>query len=1059
MVKKILSFTLALMVSVSMFAGVVFADAWVWDNWDNYDGTVKSNGLMIPRPLFYKDFINGSGDPGTSVYGNGFFPAKTGREYGSTAGNKFALDFARTPTFETTTPGVYQLDVKAYYNGPAIGFTLDVDFDEDKYEICAPDGTSVTTSELLENEWGSYKTPTMAKDWTARASELGLSAYTLGRSIRLAGEGWANVKRFDGHNDIIDLEYTIDSLFASNDVSRIDDAGHVGNFTIDYQTRIDVNSRLNSADVRDRLWFDELMCPTDAQGKRIGLSLGTVYFKLKSGVEESELDPTDFTRDGQTASYLHKTFNPIPVASSVSFSGADVVQRYNDSNALAYAANLEVTVLGEKHTEPHSGSELVTKEQLNIHNTSRMVDDNVKQPDPYGETGVGTVTLTKYYKQLNSEAPPLDPSDSSWIVAVDGKLPNTGGVGTYFLMVDVGDDGDLYSDAQDIILDQTFKILPSQKAGLGQLVFGGSTNRTYDNTAKQPSVEETELGMGTPKIVGYKLTTSGSWTDVTSLDPTKPIPNFTDAGVYNLRVSIPEGSKWHGTAWDNTAQAVGVDNPIVLNEKFTITPKAITASFTGLAKTFDNTTAIGSEVLGTPITLKSVNGCVNNEELTATIKGGTWASKYVGTGIAITCNPSTQIQLDDKAGNGSTINDGKASNYTLSAVTATGSITAKEFGAGDVTVTQPDGTAGRPLPTPTVTGDMGLKKKTQYKKAGDPDEEEYWSETPPTDPGDYIVKVTIDADQDGDGTDDVTGELSTIDEFTINPPNLEIPKAPAAPELQGKSTTSITLDPSIYPAVSGYKIQYSKDGGAWQDSNTFTGLKVFTIYSFKARYKEISGEGASPASAATKIRTARQGWNPFSDVYGGKSTWDEGAPWYYNAVQFMYDNKLTSGTNGGKTYSPNASLSRRAYVTFLWRLDGSPKTKYTTPFKDVSNSAKDDMSVAIRWAYNKKITSGMTKTTFAPMANVSRQAMSAFTYRYQTMTKKVPKDIPAKVTEYTKVTDKNKINPALALSVQKCFYQGQLRLSGTKVNPTAGATRADVAYANYYFLTGIGWTK
>ena len=276
--------------------------------------------------------------------------------------------------------------------------------------------------------------------------------------------------------------------------------------------------------------------------------------------------------------------------------------------------------------------------------------------------------------------------------------------------------------------------------------------------------------------------------------------------------------------------------------------------------------------------------------------------------------------------------------------------------------------------------------------------------------------------------------------------------APPAPQPESKTTTSITLVP--IPGA-----MYSIDGGkTWQVSNTFKGLKAGTIYTFVAYYPAKPGYEASAISKSTKIKTSRSGWNPFKDIYGGQNTWDENAPWYYTAVQFMYDNKLTNGTSA-TAYSPNSGLSRRAYVTFLWRLDGAKKNTYKTPFKDVSNTAKDDMSVAIRWAYNKKITSGMTKTTFAPMANVSRQAMSAFTYRYQTMNKKVPKDLSDKVNEYKKVTDKNKINPSLATAVQKCFYQGQLRLNGTKVNPTAKATRADVAYAIYYFLTGIGWAE
>ncbi|MBB2183475.1 hypothetical protein H0486_11350 [Lachnospiraceae bacterium MD1] len=74
-------------------------------------------------------------------------------------------------------------------------------------------------------------------------------------------------------------------------------------------------------------------------------------------------------------------------------------------------------------------------------------------------------------------------------------------------------------------------------------------------------------------------------------------------------------------------------------------------------------------------------------------------------------------------------------------------------------------------------------------------------------------------------------------------------QAPAAPTLQSKTNTSVTLTPKAGQ-------EFSKDNGTtWQTSNIFTGLTPSTEYSFITRIREDVNHEASPVSAALTVKT------------------------------------------------------------------------------------------------------------------------------------------------------------------------------------------------------------
>ena len=87
---------------------------------------------------------------------------------------------------------------------------------------------------------------------------------------------------------------------------------------------------------------------------------------------------------------------------------------------------------------------------------------------------------------------------------------------------------------------------------------------------------------------------------------------------------------------------------------------------------------------------------------------------------------------------------------------------------------------------------------------------------------------------------------------------------------------------------------------------------------------------------------------------------------------------MTNGTSP-TTFEPNRTCSRAQIVTFIWRAEGSPApTGSTNPFADVKKSYYYN---AVLWAVENGITTGTSKTTFAPDKGCTRAEVVTFLYR------------------------------------------------------------------------------
>ena len=113
--------------------------------------------------------------------------------------------------------------------------------------------------------------------------------------------------------------------------------------------------------------------------------------------------------------------------------------------------------------------------------------------------------------------------------------------------------------------------------------------------------------------------------------------------------------------------------------------------------------------------------------------------------------------------------------------------------------------------------------------------------------------------------------------------------------------------------------------------------------------------------------------HPFTDVPEGK--------YYYDAVYWAYnhDPRITAGSSG-TTFSPNDPCTREQIVTFLWRANGEPEPTATeNPFSDVPEGKY--YTKAVLWAVEKEITAGATPTTFNPNGGCTREQAVTFLWR------------------------------------------------------------------------------
>lgn len=130
-----------------------------------------------------------------------------------------------------------------------------------------------------------------------------------------------------------------------------------------------------------------------------------------------------------------------------------------------------------------------------------------------------------------------------------------------------------------------------------------------------------------------------------------------------------------------------------------------------------------------------------------------------------------------------------------------------------------------------------------------------------------------------------------------------------------------------------------------------------------------------PESAVTvqgSFQSLQQPGQSFADV-------DAGA-WYYDAVQFVTENKLFQGT-GENNFEPETNMTRAMLMTVLYREAGEPAvSEETEGFEDVEAGAW--YADAVLWAKQNGITNGEDELHFAPHKSITREQLAVMLHRY-----------------------------------------------------------------------------
>ncbi len=176
---------------------------------------------------------------------------------------------------------------------------------------------------------------------------------------------------------------------------------------------------------------------------------------------------------------------------------------------------------------------------------------------------------------------------------------------------------------------------------------------------------------------------------------------------------------------------------------------------------------------------------------------------------------------------------------------------------------------------------------------------------------------------------------------------------------QSISRNGVVKEPTA-PTKDGYTFVGWYTDKALTTEYDFT-AKVTSSFTLYAKWNENKTE-TTPAPTAKSM--------PFTDVNTGD--------WFYNNVQYVYENGLMNGI-GGTEFAPNETITRGMFVTILYRMNGEPNTGAST-FADVPSDAY--YANAVAWASANGIVKGYSDTEYAPDDAVTREQAAAILFRY-----------------------------------------------------------------------------
>lgn len=191
--------------------------------------------------------------------------------------------------------------------------------------------------------------------------------------------------------------------------------------------------------------------------------------------------------------------------------------------------------------------------------------------------------------------------------------------------------------------------------------------------------------------------------------------------------------------------------------------------------------------------------------------------------------------------------------------------------------------------------------------------------------------------------------------------------------------------------------------------------------------------GLTKTASVKKLTSADNTSKVFKDIKKGD--------WFYTsgAIDFVYNAGLFKGTSE-TTFAPQTNMTRGMFVTVLGRLAGVSVKKTDSKFTDVPKAQY--YSGYVKWASDNGIVNGVSKTSFAPDANVTREQICKMVVEYCNYAGIDLRQINKPVT----FKDAGKISGWAKEYVSLCQSAGLINGKGGNVfDPQGQATRAEVA--------------
>lgn len=216
-----------------------------------------------------------------------------------------------------------------------------------------------------------------------------------------------------------------------------------------------------------------------------------------------------------------------------------------------------------------------------------------------------------------------------------------------------------------------------------------------------------------------------------------------------------------------------------------------------------------------------------------------------------------------------------------------------------------------------------------------------------------------------------------------------------------------------------YRFSYSNEGNedCYDHLQNAQGDGTYTLY----QYKKLSEN------------------TPYTLTYDEMFCDVSASDWFAPSVQYVYDNGLMKGTAPAR-FEPNGTLTRAQIAQILYAKNGQPTVTATTPFTDVAQG--DWFYNAVCWAYENKIVSGTSPTTYAPNELVTREQMAKMLYAAAG----VPEVTEGSLDSFADASSVSDwAQTAMLWATQNKIINGSKDNGTLRLNPQKGATRAEAA--------------